>query len=229
MDPLDQRLFDAGSAWRQSQPESPDLDRMVVALRRQRSGFIQRRLMYAFVAGLLLMAAIAVAPGVGGFLHLNQAPVPVATASPSATPAPSTPTPSPSTTPKPEPSAPAALTDAERATELVHKYEDGLVSGRWQAAFDLLAPTSLTHQAGFASFREERAAFFDSVNGRYTIGEPSRVTDWTDYAPLVEGADRSRAWLIQVDYPALAGNNAGFEQFVVAPDAGGTWRIWPVR
>ena len=43
------------------------------------------------------------------------------------------------------------------------------------------------------------------------------------------GADRAKAWLIQVDYPALAGNNAGYEQFVVAPDSGGTWRIWPVR
>jgi hypothetical protein len=228
MDPLDQRLIDAGAAWRQTQPDSPDLDRMVAALQRRPTGLIQGRLMYAFVAGLLLMAAIAVAPGVGGFLHLNQSPAPVASASPSATPAPSTASPSPSTS-KPEPSAPPALSESERATQLVRKYEDALVTGKWRAAFDLLAPASLTYEAGFASFKDERSAFFASVDGRYVVGEPSRVTDWSAYDPLVSGADRAHGWLVEVDYPALAGNNAGFEQFVVAPDTTGTWRIWPVR
>jgi hypothetical protein len=228
MDPLDQRLTDAGLAWRRTQPEPPDLDRMVVALRRHRSGLFQGRLMYTFLAGLLLVAALAVAPGVGSFLQGNHSPAPtIPTTPPSATPAPTAPSPSVST--KPEPSAPAVPSDSDRAVELVHQYEDALVSAKWQVAFDLLGTTSLTHDAGFATFKDERAAYFDSVKGRYTVGDPARVTDWTDYAPLVQGADRTRAWLIEVDYPALAGNNAGYEQFVVAPDAGGTWRIWPVR
>jgi hypothetical protein len=117
----------------------------------------------------------------------------------------------------------------KRATDLVDRYESALVAGRWSAAFDLLAPTSLTREAGLKSFAAERAAFFDSVEGRYAIGDPARVRDWTEYEPLVTGAVRSHAWLIEVDYPALSNNNAGYEQFVAAPDSSGAWRIWPVR
>ena len=185
--------------------------------------------MYAFVAGLLLVAAIAVAPGVGGFLQQFQPPVPVApTASPAPTPSqvPASEQPVPVS---PAPSPTASPSDREIATNLVGQYETALVAGQWQTAFDLLAPTSLTHEGGFDEFASERAAYFASVDGRYTIGDPARATNWADYGPAVAGADRSRAWLLEVDYPALAGNNAGFEQFVVAPDANGTWRIWPVR
>jgi hypothetical protein len=125
---------------------------------------------------------------------------------------------------------PAVIPSARKqATDLVDRYEAALAAGKWQTAFDLLATASLTHEAGLATFASERAAFFDSVDGRYTIGNPARVSDWTTYEPLVAGAVRSRAWLIEVDYPALSNNNAGFEQFVVAPDSSGAWRIWPVR
>jgi hypothetical protein len=185
--------------------------------------------MYTFVAGLLLMAALAVAPGVGGFLHQSQASLAVApstsaSADPGRTPvsqdpAPVTHQPSPSVTPSAR----------KLAVGLVDRYEAALVAGTWSAAFDLLAATSLTREAGLESFMSERAAFFDSVDGRYTIGDPERVRDWTAYGPLVTGAVRSRAWLVEVDYPALSNNNAGYEQFVVAPDSSGAWRIWPVR
>lgn len=228
MDPLDQRLTDAGLAWRRTQPEPPDLDRMIVALRQRRSSLFQGRLMVTFLAGLLLVAAIAIAPGVGGFLQGNHSPAPIVpTAPPSTTPAPTVASPSPST--QPDPSASAVPGESVQAVELVRQYEDALVAAKWQVAFDMLGTTSPTHESGFASFKDERAAYFDSVRGRYTIGDPARVTDWTDYAPIVDGADRTRAWFIEVDYPALAGNNAGYEQFVVAPDTTGTWRIWPVR
>jgi hypothetical protein len=35
--------------------------------------------------------------------------------------------------------------------------------------------------------------------------------------------------LIDVDYTAVGGNNAGYALFGFAPDPQGTWRIWPVR
>jgi hypothetical protein len=234
MDPLDRRLTDAGTAWRQAQPEPPDLNPMIAALPGRRSGFFEGRLMYAFIAGLLLVAAIAIAPGVGGFLHPVTTPLPPPSAIASPTPGPteSSTQPSPSSSaPSESPSASpsASLSDSDSATNLVRRYETALVAGNWAAAFDLLAPTSLTHQSGLAAFASERSAYFASVGGRYTLGAPARVTDWAGYGPTVTGADRSRAWLIEVDYPALAGNNAGFEQFVVGPDATGTWRIWPVR
>ena len=94
----------------------------------------------------------------------------------------------------------------------------------------MLAPASPTRDLGFDAYAAERDAYFTSVAGRYTMGAPNHdVPDWTTYAPLIDGADLARAYLIEVDYPALSGNNAGYEQFVVAPDASGTWRIWPVR
>lgn len=226
MDPLDRRLTDAGTAWRQAQPEPPDLDRMIAALPDRRSGRFEGRLMYAFIAGLMLIAAIAIAPGVGGFLHQVTTPVALPSATTSPTPGQS----EASTRPSPmTPKASPSLSDRDTATAIVDQYEAALVAGHWATAFDLLAPASPTCKAGYDAFASERAAFFRSVAGRYTVGAPSRVTDWAAYVPLVEGAQRSRAWLIEVDYPALAGNNAGFEQFVVAPDATGTWRIWPVR
>ena len=228
MDPLDQRLSDAGNAWREAQPEPPDLSRLVAALPHRRPGLFEGRLMYAFIAGLLLVAAIAVAPGVGSFLHGVTTPVPVPSATASPTPRATESSAKPGAG-SPEPSPSASLTDGETASALVDEYESALVAGNWAAAFDLLASTSLTHQAGLPAFSSERAAFFRSVAGRFTAGTPTRVTDWAAYGPLVSGADQSRAWLIEVDYPALAGNNAGFEEFVVAPDSGGTWRIWPVR
>ena len=182
--------------------------------------------MFTLVARLFFIAALVAAPGVSGLLHHSQVPAPVApgSAGPARTRAADVPTraarqPSPSVTPSAR----------KGASGLVDRYEAALVAGRWSAAFDLLGPASLTREAGLESFASERAAFFHSVDGRYTIGDPARVRDWSGYEPLVEGAVRSRAWLIEVDYPALSNNNAGYEQFVVAPDSSGTWRIWPVR
>jgi hypothetical protein len=233
MDPLDQRLTDAGLAWRQTQPEPPRLDPMLIALRQARSSRFQGRLMFAFIASLLLVAAVAIAPGVGSFLQglpPRQPPVVVPSSVPSpiptegpATPRPSAPSPEPTATP----TAPAR--DAAAARAIVDQYERALVEGRWSTAFDLLATTSLTHEAGLETYSTERAQFFASAGSRYTVGEPGPVSDWTGYGQTVAGADHAHAWLVEVDYPALAGNNAGFEQFVVAWDASGSWRIWPVR
>ena len=121
------------------------------------------------------------------------------------------------------------MSDDAEATDVVNRYEAFLVAGRWRDAFDLLGRSSPTYEAGLAEFSSERAAYFQSVDGKYTVAEPTTVTDWASYGETVAGADTARAVLIEVDYPALAGNNAGYEQFVVAPDAEGTWRIWPVR
>jgi hypothetical protein len=170
--------------------------------------------MLTMIAALLL-AILAALPGAGTLVHQLQTPV--------------TPT-----TAKPAPTVsfrPAVANPGPRqlAVELVGRYEAALNAAKWTTAFDLLAPASLTRDAGLDAFAEERAAFFAGLDGRYDVGGPGRVRDWTAIAPLVVGADHSRAWLVEVDYPALAGNNAGYEQFVVGPDTGGTWRIWPVR
>ncbi|HLO34947.1 MAG TPA: hypothetical protein VK194_02650, partial [Candidatus Deferrimicrobium sp.] len=157
-----------------------------------------------------------------------------ATATPAATPTscaqgttcPSQVTASPETTlqPSTQPSGPAL------ATALLDRYEAALVAGEWQTAFDMLAPASPTRGTGIAAYSAERAPYFTTVAGRYVIGTPTQqVPDWTTYAPLIDGAVVSRAYLVEVDYPAMKNNNAGYEQFVVAPDASGTWWVWPVR
>jgi hypothetical protein len=220
MDPLDQRLTDAGAAWRRTQLEPPDLDRLVRGLDTRRSRGFQPRLALVFVTGALLLGALAVVSGGGGLFRgvTNTVPVPTSTPAPSPSQAPSTPEP----TAQPSP--------AERVTALINDYEAALVAGEWQTAFDMLEPSSPTRSMGLDAFAAERAPYYESVAGRYTLGTATRdVPDWTTFAPLIQGADVSRAYLIEVDYPALAGNNAGFEQFVVGPDASGTWWIWPVR
>jgi hypothetical protein len=231
MDPLDQRLTDAGKAWRRSQPEPPDLDRLVTKLEPRRSRAFSPRLVFVFVTGLILLGAVAVGPGVGGiFQGFRNGPAVPPTSTPAPTPslcAQDTACPSQaSATPKAtsQPSGP------ERTIALIDSYEKALVAGQWQTAFDMLAPESPTRATGIAAYAAERAPYYTSVAGRYTIGAPTRqVPDWTTYAPLIDGADVSRAYLIEVDYPALSGNNAGYEQFVVGPDTSGTWWIWPVR
>lgn len=240
MDPLDQHLVDAGAAWRQAQPEPPDLDRMIATLDRGRRRGFSSRFTFVFVAGLLLLAAVAAAPGVGAMLNQLRNGLPAtatATASPSPTPsAPpaSQPGPTPTATATALPTAtpvpdPSSVSDAVRAATLVDAYEAALVAGQWQTAFDMLAPASPTHGTGVAAYEAERAPYYESVAGEYSVGTATRVTDGSQYDPLIDGADLSRAYLVEVAYPAMAGNNAGYEQFVVAPDTSGTWRIWPVR
>lgn len=236
MDPLEQRLADAGTAWRQAQPEPPDLDRLVSGLGQRRSRIWSPRLAFVLVAGLILLGAVAAA-SVGGLfqpvpngLSVTPTSTPAPTAGPCGqdTPCPSQVPASPAATPQPS-MASLQPSDSEQATALVERYEAALVARKWQTAFDMLAPSSPTREFGFAAYASERAAYYTSVAGRYTMGAPTQqVPDWTTYAPLIHGADLARAYLIEVDYPAIGGN-AGYEQFAVAPDASGTWGIWPVR
>ncbi|HLO34524.1 MAG TPA: hypothetical protein VK194_00515, partial [Candidatus Deferrimicrobium sp.] len=78
MDPLDQRLTDAGAAWRQSQPEPLSVDRLVAGLERRRSRTFSPRFAFVFATGLVLLAAVAAAPGVGSFLEGLRSGLPVA-------------------------------------------------------------------------------------------------------------------------------------------------------
>jgi hypothetical protein len=238
MDPLDQRLTDAGAAWRESQPAPPDLDRLVRGLDRRRPRAFSPRLAFVFVAGLVLLSTLAVAGVGGGFNGFRNGIAVTATTSsaPTNSPAPTS-TSAPSTanvptTPPPKTPVPAETSqpnEGKQAAILLESYERALVAGEWQTAFDMLSPSSPTRKAGISGYAAERESYYKSVAGRYTVGAPTRPADWTTYAPLTEGADTSRAYLIEVDYPALSGNNAGYEQFVVAPDAAGKWWISPVR
>jgi hypothetical protein len=230
MDDLEQRLTHAGMAWRQSRPEPPDLDRLVASLDRSRRRPISPRFAPLVAAGLVVLGAIALGPAVGGMLENLRGGLPVTATSPAPTAGRCAPG-GRCESPEPTPQSSAAPTgDPARATKLVDDYERALVAGQWQTAFEMLAPESLTRAMGGAAFATERAAYYANVAGRYSIVAPSEPSSfWTSQATLVSGADLSRATVLEVDYPALAGNNAGFQIFVVAPDSTGAWWIWPVR
>jgi hypothetical protein len=158
--------------------------------------------------------------------------------------------PSPSTPVGPSPSASAVVTtppsavpsatgptgtptaaDLSAARTAIDQYTAALVRGDYATAWALLGPEDQAHVGTFAAWSAERRAFFQSVAGRYTIVvSPSGVAPITDWLAGAYGAsiDLAHAALIEVDYPALAGNNAGYELFIVNPTADGP-RIYSVR
>jgi hypothetical protein len=89
----------------------------------------------------------------------------------------------------------------------------------------MLAASSRAHWGSLATYTYDRSAYFKSVAGRYTVNTPAPgsmapITDWaaTMYGPPL---DLAHAVLVEVDYPNLAGNNAGFNLYVVQPGADG--------
>jgi hypothetical protein len=133
----------------------------------------------------------------------------------------------PSTPPlSPSPSAIAAAKGAVQA------YTRLLVNGDWAAAFASLAPASRTQWASLETFTEERSAYFKSVHGKFTVIAPApkysgSIMDWQS-AMFGATLDVTQAVLVEVDYPALALNNAGYDLFIVQPGEAGL-EIFEVR
>ena len=164
-------------------------------------------------------------PAVGASPTNNASPSTVA--SPSPTPSPAG---SPSSAPSPVGSTPAPFSLAS-AEAIVDEYTNDLVHARYMAAWGLLAPDGPAHEQTFASWSTERSQFFKSVAGRYTVGpQPAGnapLSNWLA-SPWAASIDQARAVLIEVDYPALAGNNAGYNLYIVNPTASGL-EIYDVR
>ena len=162
------------------------------------------------------------------------------------TPAPTTATrnPSPSqsspSAPSPTPLASGTLQLGDEATanDLAARYEAALVGSRWQAAWTMLAPQQPVRWQPYSAFAAERAAFFHSVAGRYSvkpaIHDATLIRQWAGpyddpTTPIWPASpDYDRAFIVQVDYPLLTQSNA-FDVLLVAPDASGHWFIWQVR
>ncbi len=125
-----------------------------------------------------------------------------------------------------------SLSDASVAATVVDRYESALVNAAWPTAWSILGPEEQMQRASLGAFQAERTAFFASVHGRYTVGTPrSDLKELMGWLPAGAPASAiiSRSFLVQVDYPALSGNNAGWELFMVAPDPAGDWRLWQLR
>lgn len=142
------------------------------------------------------------------------------------------PSPSASAPSSPVASAPAGTpspADIAAALAAIDQYTRDLVRGDYAAAWAMLGPEAQAQKGTLAGYSSERAAFFKNLGGKYTIGiSPDlRITSWlsgTYGAPI----DLAHAVLVEVDYPALAGNNAGYDLFIVNRGSSGL-QIYDVR
>lgn len=149
---------------------------------------------------------------------------PSAPASPSATAA-VTPATSPAASPAPSVGA------LDAVSSIVDAYTRDLVRKDYAAAWALLAPDGPSRSQSFSAWSAERGQFFVKVAGRYTIVEsPTDVAPLSNWLASPWGAsiDTVHAVLIEVDYPSLAGNNAGYDLYIVNPTATGL-EIYDVR
>ena len=169
------------------------------------------------------LPAVGTSPTVSAAAATPPAPSPTATPATSAT----APSQSPGSTGTPTPR------DIGAARSAVDAYTRFLVQGNYAAAWAMLGPEAQTHLGSLAAYSSERSAFFKNLGGRYTI-----VVSPTDVAPIsawlagTYGAtiDLEHAVLVEVDYPALAGNNAGYDLFIVNQQLNGLFlRIYDVR
>lgn len=122
--------------------------------------------------------------------------------------------------------------DADAAISLVHRYETALVDHQWAVAWSLLAPDAQTLRHSLADFEYERSAFMASAGDRYSLGAPVHdLAVFEQWMPVWRpaSADLGRAFIVRVDYPALANNNAGWSMLLAAPNPAGHWYLWELR
>jgi hypothetical protein len=122
-----------------------------------------------------------------------------------------------------------AEADFHAATAAIVSYERHLASHDWRAAWDELGDEVHAHLS-FEDYAKERAEYGVSTKGQFVIKyvhhDRSEIQRWLESTQI--DADLDRAYLAWIDYPLLAGNNAGFELYLVAP-VRNEWRIWGVR
>lgn len=185
-----------------------------------------------FLAAGAVVVLLIVALSLRGASQGPQPSQPPVGASPSAA-ASAIPTPSPSapTSAAPTSSPSSSASAASAAVAIVDTYTNDLVKGDYAGAWALLAPDGPSRDLSFADWSSERALFFKSVAGRYTIlVSPSDVGPLATWlaSPWSASIDLARALVVEVAYPALAGNNAGYSVYIVNPTATGL-QIYDVR
>jgi hypothetical protein len=122
-------------------------------------------------------------------------------------------------------------TDAELADQTLSAYMGEVVGRDFDAAWARLAPGAQRAFGSREQFTSEKLAYLQSAGSAFVMPPPThdvallrQFTDGLDDAPPLD-----RAYIVQVDFPGLAGNNAGYWILVTAPDATGEWRVWQVR
>ncbi len=195
-----------------------------------------RRLVIAAIAAALIFAGCSTA-GSSPTLAPNQTPTSTVGAATTTAPAPTaTPTPegSPSSSPAPTiASTPTPYpTGAPGAEAFVKAYENALIAGDYTTAWSMLAPAATSAWGTLSKYTGDRTAFMASAGKVYTtVANPPAtlsITEWLKGTPFVGSVDKAKAVLVQVNWAALAKNNAGWEMWVVNPTATG-WELYEVR
>ncbi len=193
-----------------------------------------RRLAMAAIAAAILAAACSL-----GSTSPTLVPTatPTATAESSAAPSPTetpnpTPTPEPSATATPVATPTAFPTGAPGALAFVHIYEDALVGGDYAKAWSMIGPNGKLGWGSIDGYELERQPFMKSAGTAYTaVANPSgtlSLADWLNGTPFAASIDTAHAVLVQVNWTALASNNAGWEMWVANPIPSG-WELYQVR
>ena len=185
----------------------------------------------------LPMAAFAVLFLVAACKSGAATPVPTAVPTPAATVAPSVtdvPAPGATATEVATPTATAATvtTGVPGALAYVHAYEDALIAGQFPAAWAMLAPVAQTALVSLPAYTTARTAYLVSAGKAYTTeANPPSTMSLSDYlqgASFAAAIDMTNAVLVRVDWTALAGNDAGWEMWIVNPTATG-WELYEVH
>jgi hypothetical protein len=141
----------------------------------------------------------------------------------------------PTTTPVvPSASAPpsASVSAVETVNEIVRTYVAALASRDFPTAWQLLADETKAQFGSFEQYVSDRTAFLESARNVTTIGLPSNkaadLNDWW-FAVSEANLDRNHAYVVMLEYPALAGTNSDWSMLMVAPNGAGNWRVWIVR
>jgi hypothetical protein len=146
---------------------------------------------------------------------LLSASAPEPTTSPSETSPPSV-APSPIGTPRPG--------DSEIALATARAYEDDLLNGKFQDAWNMLTPEYQAGMISFSDWESSEAAVVRSSH-YYTLGEPSH--DWASYNPDLPSAyhgDFSRAFLIHEQWGDVPAPGT-YALMIVFPNDQGRWVI----
>jgi hypothetical protein len=164
----------------------------------------------------------------------GSAPVASPTVAPTVTLAP-TPTPSPTAAPTPTPLPTPWPTGVVGALAFVHAYEDALIAGRYAEAWAMLGPEWQAAWSSESAYETDRATWIKSAGPKYTAtANPKNMMSLADWVSSMQwpagkpSIDMVKAVLVEVDWAKLAGDNAGFEMWVVNPVPKG-WELFEVR
>jgi hypothetical protein len=124
------------------------------------------------------------------------------------------------------------MADAAVPGALARQFVTALLDGRFPDAWNLLAPDTQEQFRTLDAFASDRAAFLKSAGDNVIVGEPSNapalLSKWLP-GISADQIDASAAFVVEVEYPALASRNGSPEVLVVAPNPDGAWKIWIVR